>query len=539
MMSSLLGCNHLSVRFFEDKVPVLKEVTLHINQGEKVLILGPSGSGKSTIISVLAGIIPEHIEASVSGEVIRKKRAGVLFQNPDTQFCMHHVDEEIAFSLENRKVPREQMDAIILAVLDTVGLMIEPHTPIADLSGGMKQRLALACLLALEPEVLFLDEPTAQLDPSGRKEVFEVIKNTATRTGQTMVVVEHVLDGCIEWMDRVILLNKNGQIIADGKPEMILNHYKAEMQEAGIWVPQVFPHKWNEMIQNENHSRRIELIETYESRKETLKAGKSNEPILEISNLEASYYKETILENLDLTVNKGEWIAVIGNNGAGKSTFLKLLAHLKKSKKGDIQFHGKDLKKWRDRDLYQRLGFVFQNPELQFINQTVYDEIAFSGIQYHWKEADINNRTTELLKEFGLEPYQNQHPFTLSFGQKRRLSVATMLLLNQDILLLDEPTFGQDAKSAYDLLHVLEKRKQEGTSIMMVTHDMDLVDQYADKVIVLDEKKMAFADQPYLLFSNQELCRELSIIPPVHYQLIAELKEVEENQKQRVLSITS
>jgi energy-coupling factor transport system ATP-binding protein len=539
MMSSLLGCNHLTVRFFEDKEPVLKEVSLHINQGEKVLILGPSGCGKSTILSVLAGIIPEHIEASVSGEVTRKKRAGVLFQNPDTQFCMEHVDEEIAFSLENRKVPRGEMDAIIHELLEKVGLVIDPHTPIANLSGGMKQRLALASLLALEPEVLFLDEPTAQLDPSGRKEVFEVIKGTAARTGQTMVMVEHVLDGCIEWMDRVILVSENGKIIADGKPEIILNQYKAEMQEAGIWFPKVFPYKWEELMQKESHPRRIDLIQKYESKKARLESEHIYNPVLETNHLEAAYLKETILENIDLTVNKGEWIAVIGNNGAGKSTFLKILAHLKKSKKGEIRFQGKELKKWRDRDLYQHLGFVFQNPELQFINQTVFDEIAFSGIQYQWKEGDIKKRTTELLKEFGLEPYQDQHPFTLSFGQKRRLSVATMLLLDQDILLLDEPTFGQDAKSSHDLLQVLEKRKKEGTSIIMVTHDMDIVDQYADKVVVLHQKKLAFADHPYLLFSNQELCKKLAIVPPIHYQLIAELKEVEDNQKQRVLSITT
>ena len=539
MMSSLLGCNHLSVRFFEDKEPVLKEVTLSINQGEKVLILGPSGSGKSTIISVLAGIIPEHIEAYVSGEVIRRKRAGVLFQNPDTQFCMQHVDEEIAFSLENRKVPREQMDTIISEVLETVGLTITPHTPIANLSGGMKQRLALACLLALEPEVLFLDEPTAQLDPAGRREVFKVLKDTAARARQTMVVVEHVLDGCMEWMDRVILLNKKGQIIADGNPEIIINQYKTEMQEAGIWIPQVFPHKWEEILHNENHPRRIELIKNYESRKKAMDPEKNKDTILEVSELKAAYFKETILENINFTVNKGEWIAVIGNNGAGKSTFLKMLAHLKKSKKGDIRFQGKDIKKWKDRDLYRHLGFVFQNPELQFINQTVFEEIAFSGIQYQWDKADIDKRATELLEEFGLEPYRNQHPFTLSFGQKRRLSVATMLLLEQDILLLDEPTFGQDAKSSHDLLQVLEKRKEEGTSIIMVTHDMDIVDQYADKVVVLHQKKLAFADHPYLLFSNQELCEKLAIIPPIHYQLIADLKGAEDNQKQRVLSSTS
>lgn len=187
-----------------------------------------------------------------------------------------------------------------------------------------------------------MDEPTAQLDPSGRKEVFEVIKGTAARAGQTMVMVEHVLDGCIEWMDRVILLSKNGKIIAEGKPEMVLNQYKAEMQEAGIWFPKVFPYKWEELIQEESHPRRVDLIHKYESKKARLESENIYNPVLETNHLEAAYLKETILENIDFTVNKGEWIAVIGNNGAGKSTFLKILAHLKRAKREKSVFRGRN-----------------------------------------------------------------------------------------------------------------------------------------------------------------------------------------------------
>src|SRR4051794_4767674 len=236
-----LGCKDLSIRYYNRSEKILSHITLSINKGEKVLILGPSGSGKSTLISALAGIIPEHLEAEVSGEVFCRKDAGVMFQDPDSQFCMLHVDEEIAFSLENRSIPQSEMDHMISDLMDKVGLMVDKKTPIETLSGGMKQRLALACLLALEPEVLFFDEPTAQLDPAGRNEIFALLNTIAQTTNQTMIIVEHVLDGCIEWMDRVIVINENGSIIGDGRPDDILLNFNREMKEAGIWLPKIFP----------------------------------------------------------------------------------------------------------------------------------------------------------------------------------------------------------------------------------------------------------------------------------------------------------
>lgn len=537
-MISLLSSKHLSVRFHQQKKKTINDLTVSFCEGEKVLILGPSGSGKSTFLSVMAGIIPEHMEAKVSGEVSRRKDIGVLFQDPETQFCMLYVDEEIAFSLENRKVPREEMESIIVELMQQVGLNMPLHTPIASLSGGMKQRLAFACLLALEPNVLFLDEPTAQLDPISRKEIFDLLRSTVERNNQTMIMIEHVLDGCIEWVDRVILFDRQGNILADGKPQMVFSTYEKEIEEAGIWKPTIFPYTWEEIVtQSETNPAAQRLTSKYQERKAVqLKRLPIEAPLFSLQDVNLAYGKKNILKEVKVELHKGEWITIIGENGSGKSTLLKALANLKKIKKGSIRLHGKELKHWKDKDYYDRVGFVFQNPELQFICNTVFEEVAFSGRQKHWEEGKLKARTSDLLEDVGLDGHEEQHPFTLSFGQKRRLSVATMLLLNPNVLLLDEPTFGQDAKSAKELLHYLKKKQESGTTIVMITHDMNIVDQYADKVLVLQKEKLVYNGAPFPLFDNQALCKQLKIEPPPHYQLQYVKKEMDLHDKQSVTS---
>lgn len=565
-----LGCKDLSVGFDhqEGTVQVLDRITLSIRRGEKVLILGPSGSGKSTLLSVLSGIIPDHVEAEVTGEIDRQSACGVMFQDPDSQFCMLHVDEEIAFSLENRRVPRAQMDDIIRQVMGMVGLRIAPHTPIDTLSGGMKQRLALACLLALEPDVLFFDEPTAQLDPVSRKDVFQLLRKIAATSNQTMVFVEHVLDGCIEWMDRVILLDHQGKVIGDGEPAHIVTAYRQQMEEAGIWLPRLFPYNWTEVVEDPSHPLAVRLHREHQERMErdrepsiyryagtnntdaatalqeqsqtsnngntkisgTYTSGISISSVLpsvcvQTDHLVIGYRKRPVMQNINLTLHSGEWIAIAGQNGSGKSTLLKSLLRLEPALSGRILLQAKELRKWSDRDLYAEAGFVFQNPELQFVTDTVYDEIAFGGRQRGWSEAEVEAKTIQLLREFGLEQHREQHPFTLSLGQKRRLSVATMLLFDQKLLLLDEPTFGQDAKTSAELLRRLQQRQQQGTTIIMITHDMELVDQYADRVILLQEGELAYNGSPYQLFTNRALLQDSSIIAPLPYQLIHQRKE--------------
>lgn len=525
-MEMFLGCKDLSIRFYNRSEKILSSITLSINKGEKVLILGPSGSGKSTLISALAGIIPEHIEAEVSGEVFLRKDAGVMFQDPDSQFCMLHVGEEIAFSLENRSIPRNDMDKMISDLMDKVGLKIDKKTPIETLSGGMKQRLALACLLALEPEVLFFDEPTAQLDPAGRNEIFVLLNQISQKTNQTMVFVEHVLDGCIEWMDRIVIINESGSIIGDGKPKEILLNFNNQMKEAGIWRPKLFPEKWMEVVHNNSHPLSIKLSNRIETKLiSKTKEYKKEDIFISIENVEIGYRKKAIVKDINIKIHKGEWISIVGENGSGKSTFLKSLIRLEPIKKGKIHFQDTELKKWSDRELYEKAGFVFQNPELQFITDTVFDEIAFGGRQRNWPEELIHTKTNQLLQEFGLESYHNAHPFTLSLGQKRRLSVATMLLFDQNLLLLDEPTFGQDEKTARELIKRLKERQEQGTTIVMVTHDMDLVDDFSDKVILFNKGRVAYQGTPYRLFSDQNLLCESALIPPLHYQLMHARKE--------------
>ncbi|WP_144550212.1 ABC transporter ATP-binding protein [Bacillus sp. X1(2014)] len=519
-MLMFLGCKDLSIRFYNRSEKIISNITLSINQGEKVLILGPSGSGKSTLISTLAGIIPEHLEAEVSGEVFKRKSAGVMFQDPDSQFCMLHVDEEIAFSLENRSIPRNEMDQMISDLMDKVGLIIDKKTPIETLSGGMKQRLALACLLALEPEVLYFDEPTAQLDPKGRHEIFGLLRHLAEKTNHTMVFVEHVLDGCIEWMDRVIILDERGRIIGDGKPIEILLNFHKQMKEAGIWRPKLFPYKWEEVVQNPSHPLSIKLINRIKT-----KPRLQGDVLLRTEHVEIGYGKKTVVRDIDIKIHQGEWVSIVGENGSGKSTFLKSLIRLEPIQKGKIHFQGIELKKWSERELYEKVGFVFQNPEHQFIADTVFDEVAFGGRQRNWPEELVHTKTMQLLEEFGLESYQDAHPFTLSLGQKRRLSVATMLLFDQALLLLDEPTFGQDEKTAKELIQRLKERQEQGTTIVMITHDMDVVDHYSDQVIHFNKGRVSYQGTPYGLFSEPSLLRESALIPPLHYQWMHAQKE--------------
>lgn len=528
-MESLLGCKDLSVRFYHREENVLTDIHLSISRGEKVLILGPSGSGKSTLLSALSGIIPEHVEAEVEGEIQLAPQCGVMFQDPDSQFCMLHVDEEIAFSLENRSIPRAQMDTMIDTVMKQVGLNIDRHTAIETLSGGMKQRLALACLLALEPEVLFFDEPTAQLDPISRKEIFQLLHDLADQYGQTMVFVEHTLDGCIEWMDTVILMNAQGRIMAQGKPAEMIERYRAEMEESGIWQPQLFPYTWEDVQEHPSHPLAKQLQQTLQQRRTaTLHADTTDNhtpDIIVTEQLEIGYRQKSVMSNMNISIQSGKWVAIVGANGSGKSTFLKSLIRLERIRSGQLSFQHKLLKKWSDRDLYEQAGFVFQNPELQFVTDTVFDEIAFGGRQRNWSEEEVTSKTIQLLQEFGLEAYQDQHPFTLSLGQKRRLSVATMLLFDQSLLLLDEPTFGQDAKTSAELIKRLQQRQAQGTTIVMVTHDMDLVDEYADTVILFDQGKVVYNGAPYHLFANPEQIGDHAIIPPLHYRLLQPQKE--------------
>jgi energy-coupling factor transporter ATP-binding protein EcfA2 len=506
IMQNLSYVTNLRLKFPGGESLLFKDLSLSLSQGEKVLFLGPSGCGKSTLLQVLSGIIPHSIEVPIKyEEILLPDSWGFVFQDPDTQFCMPYVDEEMAFVLENLQVPRAQMKEKMMHYLDKVGLHFEDlHTSIQTLSQGMKQRLALASILALEPEILFLDEPTALLDPEGTEQVWETLKNVGKE--KTVVIVEHKIEHIIDFVDRVVLFNKRGQIIANGAKDEIFTNYKKELIEYGIWYPGV----WDEYANKRNTSHEFESSSKapdsksdneYKVQEETKLAQddknsnsipgakgildrQSSKSRIELRNFNGLRGKKVKIALEQANVQSGEWIGVVGENGAGKSTLLLAMMQLLKTA-GTYKIDQKNIENVEQAS--EDIAYVFQNPEFQFVTNSVYEEIAHTLKVTGFSEEEIDKKVSHLLAFFELTERKEQHPYQLSMGQKRRLSVASAIVREQGILLLDEPTFGQDAKNTFSILEKIEEWRKQGTTIIMVTHDIDIVKHFTTRVWVIDQ----------------------------------------------------
>ncbi|TXK76109.1 ABC transporter ATP-binding protein [Paenibacillus sp. N3.4] len=455
-----IGVTNLRCKYPGEDAPLLFQgVSLSIKPGEKVLLLGPSGCGKSTLLQILSGIVPDIVELPLKADDIRTpSRWGYVFQDPDTQFCMPYVDEEIAFVLENLQIPRGEMPALIQHYLEMVGLhLADTHTQIAQLSQGMKQRLAIASVLALEPEVLFLDEPTALLDEEGTKLVWDTIRKISS--DKTLVIVEHKIQGILTLIDRLIVIAPDGSLLADGKPQEVFEDYKKHLMDYGIWYPGVW--------------------EDAEAPVDAFSVSLSSLPIMtfqDFAGMRGGKIK-TFVDNL--SVHPGDWITVVGANGAGKSSLLLAIMRLIPTQ-GACWIEG--VKGYKVEQLAERVAFVFQNPEFQFVTHSVEDELAYSLPGIEQASAGQRAAIEELLSLYNLQALRNKHPFQLSMGQKRRLSVASAMVREPSILLLDEPTFGLDAHGTMSMLEQLAQLQAKGTVIIMVTHDPEIVSRYATRV---------------------------------------------------------
>jgi len=468
--------SNLRLKFPGENSLVFKDISFSVSPGEKVLLLGPSGCGKSTLLQVMSGIIPDSFEVPLSHDAIQLPDSwGYVFQDPDTQFCMPYIDEELAFVLENLQVPRQDMEPLMRDVLNRVGLgSLELHSLIERLSQGMKQRLALASVLLLEPEVLFLDEPSALLDPEGTVKIWDAVRQVAT--DKTVIIVEHKIDQIADWVDRVVLFNQVGDIIADGPPTTIFTLHQQAIKQYGIWYPEV----WDDYV--DSPSFQAIISERAQATDHT-----QREALLQLENFKGYHGKEVKVEVPKAAIHQGSWLTVIGDNGAGKSTFLLSIMHLLRTT-GHYELYGKTRDVENQKKLPPKeLSLVFQNPELQFITNGLFDEIAFSLQLLGFKKQKIRQQVTDLLRMFHLDMDEGRHPFQLSTGQKRRLSVATALAHGPRILLLDEPTFGQDARNTFSILEKLEQLRREGTTIIMVTHDHQIVEHFATEVWTIDK----------------------------------------------------
>jgi energy-coupling factor transport system ATP-binding protein len=510
---------------YEDR-KIFTDLTFSIGKNQSVLLLGPSGSGKSTLAFCLNRLYPEAVDGVLKGSISYEgqsleafqsgelnQKIGIVFQDPESQFCMLTVEEEVALGLENFHIPREQMELKIDRALELVGLQNDKKTTIHTLSGGQKQKLALACVLALEPEVIILDEPTANLDPVSSSELVETIALIKNERPFTLIVIEHKLDDWVELIDTCLVLDSNGSLLFEGTPAQCFGEFASFLKKEGIWLPKVVEAALTAKIAGMYRGERLPLLKSellagldysFDFSKKISKTLAIKEPILEVKGIHARGH----LKNINLTIHKGEQVALVGSNGAGKTTLSKCLAGLIPVTQGEIQFLGVPLSKWKEKDLFQKLGYVFQNPEHQFITDSVFEEIAF-GLEHRASALSI-------LEKIGLEKHANAHPFALSQGQKRRLSVATMLVHEQELLILDEPTFGQDANTAHEIMEILEEKSG---AVMMITHDMELVDQYADTVHVLDAGELIFSGTPESLWENEEIVNRARLKLPFRKQL--------------------
>lgn len=463
----------------------MSALDLDIAPGERVLLLGPSGAGKSTLMHALAGVLGDEEDGDSSGELLidgrraadARGRVGLVLQDPDSQVVLARIGDDVAFGCENLAVPRGEIWPRVRAALAAVGLDLPLDHPTSALSGGQKQRLALAGVLAMAPGLLLLDEPTANLDPSGVIEVRDAVVRGLDRSGATLVVIEHRVAVWQHVVDRVIVLDPAGGVLADGPTEQVLAQEGERLSRAGVWVPHVALRAPARAARPATSTPELLL------RARGLAVGR-----IPFARRKAS----VVASDLTLDLHAGRATAVTGPNGAGKSTLALTLAGLLAPAGGELsaddslaQGIGTEPFRWKSRQLLTRIGTVFQDPEHQFLAATVRDDLLIGPRALGIGAAEQGARVDELMQRLRLDHLAEANPFTLSGGEKRRLSVATVLATRPRILVLDEPTFGQDSRTWQELVLLLAELLDEGTALVAVTHDEQFVEVLADVNYVL------------------------------------------------------
>ncbi|HET7027576.1 MAG TPA: ATP-binding cassette domain-containing protein [Candidatus Limnocylindrales bacterium] len=458
-------------------MPALRDVSFTLDRGECLLVLGPSGSGKSTLALAIAGLVPRELHGEWFGRLMLDGRAttetpapdlaaivGLVFQDPASQLVMERVEDDVAFGLENRAWPRPEMRLRIPVAIAEVGLRGLERRRSTTLSGGEQQRLALGGVLAPRPRVLVLDEPTANLDPAGAEAFVERLAAIRDARAATIVLVEHRVELAWGLADKVLALGRDGRPIDAGPPGDVLARSGRRMATEGIWLP-----------------------ETPEGAPASPAVVRSQRPLVEAADVSFGYVPGRLaVEDVDLTVAAGERLALVGPNGSGKSTLGLLLVGLLRPDAGRVRLGGADPSRLAAADLARRAGYVFQDPEAQFLAMRVRDEVEL-GLRPSERAAvpALMDALRLPLGEFG-----ERSPYTLSGGEQRRLSLACVLVRRPDLLVLDEPTFGQDRLGYDGLLDILSERVEEGTAVVAATHDRRLVHDLGGRTVALDRGRV-------------------------------------------------
>ena len=467
-------------RYAGRKAWACREIDLHIGAGERVLVVGPSGAGKSTLLRALAGLLDPETAAELEGSVEVGGRPaaqarddiGMLLQDPEASLVMSRAGDDVAFGLENAGVPREDIWPRVDAALRDVGFGHGRDRATNALSGGEQQRLALAGALVREPRVLVLDEPTANLDPDGSRLVLDAVERAVAASGATLVVVEHRVSAAVDLVDRVVVLGAGGGVIEDGTPADVFARRGAALADAGVWVPS----PWGPPPPA--HS-----------------PGLGGPALMRADGLRLTYPRAArpAVDEVSLEVRRGQACVITGPNGSGKSTLAMILGGLVRPDTGAARLldaPGRPLHAWRARELCRRVGTVFQDPEHQFVAPTVRAELVVGPQRAGLDPAAAARRGDDLLARLGLDRLAGANPFTLSGGEKRRLSVAAALATAPDLLVLDEPTFGQDARTWAELVRICRDLRDQGTALVAVTHDEVFAGVLADQRVEMREGRL-------------------------------------------------
>lgn len=504
----IISFKNFSFQYRAQKKPTLQDINLDIYPGERVLIAGPSGSGKSTLAACINGLNPFSNPGECSGTLMvdgvdaphssifdLAAHVGTVLQDPDGQFIGLTVGEDIAFSLENNCTPQPEMKEIVQHAAELVG--IENHLGFAphELSGGQKQRVSLAGVMVDDVKILLFDEPLANLDPATGKQAIELIDTIQQKTDTTVLIIEHRLEDVL-WrnVDRIVLVNE-GRILADMRPDDLLSGsllaengireplYLTAMRYAGIAVtPEKHPAHIDSVVLDKADTARLHSW----FQAEPLPAPKpAPEPLLEVRDLCFGYNKgQHTLQNVSFSIGKGEMISIVGRNGAGKSTLSKLICGFETQDSGEIYLNGKDLKDENIRRRAKHIGYVMQNPNQMISKTMIYDEVAMALQGSGLTEEQIQEKVEDTLKVCGLYPFRNWPVSALSFGQKKRVTIASVLVQDPELILLDEPTAGQDFRHYTDIMEFLQGLNTRGVTVVMITHDMHLMLEYTPRALV-------------------------------------------------------
>lgn len=483
----------------------VRGLTLSVEPGERVLLLGASGAGKSTVLAGLAGVLGGDDDGETEGSLLIdgrppmevRGRSGLLLQDPDAQVILARVGDDVAFACENLGVPRDELWPRVRAALDAVGLDLPLDRSTAQLSGGQKQRLALAGLLAMRPGLLLLDEPTANLDPQGAADVRDAVASVLDASGATLIVVEHRVAVWRDVVDRVVVLDAAGGVLADGAPDEVLADAEGALRRAGVWLPGEATRTAPSVTLGgpllEARELAVGHSPLFSGRRR--RAGSGRRRPHRDGNAEDALPFRT-----DLDVAEGSALALIGRSGAGKSTLALTLGGLLPRRGGTLAASpalangaGADPGEWKSRELLTRIGSVFQSPEHQFLASRVRDELAAGPRALRLTQAEIDRRVDALLDALGLSDLADANPFTLSGGQKRRLSVGTALATRPALFVLDEPTFGQDANTWRSLVELIAALRHEGHAIVAATHDVEFASAIGASELRVDVQREVVA----------------------------------------------